>query len=101
MKQKLQETSLLCSQDLFCHERRWHIIEVWDVRKLWPEQDESHLADLTVSEQVRRIIPLVLMAYGTAARDGHEVVDTRVERQAVADGQQEEMSNLVVHLLGE
>ena len=38
-----------------------------------PEQDESHLADLTVSEQVRRIIPLVLMAYDAAARDGHEV----------------------------
>ena len=92
---------LLGSQDLLCHERRWHVTEVWDVRKLWPEQDESHLADLTVSEQVRRIIPLVLMAYGTAAWDGHEVVNTRVERQAVADGQQEEVSNLVVHLLGE
>ena len=39
------------------------------------------------------------MAYGTAAWDGHEVVDTRVERKAVADGHEEEVSYLVVHLL--
>ena len=92
---------LLCSQKLFCHERRWHVVESGDVRELWPEQNESHFANLTFREQVRWIIPLVLKAQGTAAWDRHEVVHTRVEGQTVADGQQEEVANLVVHLLGE
>jgi len=39
---------LLCSQKLFCHERRWHVVESWDVRELWPEQNESHSTRLGV-----------------------------------------------------
>ena len=96
---------LFSSQDVPCHECCWHVLKSRQVGKLptelFPEEDEGHLANLTLGKQVSWIIPLVAMADGTVVWDCHEVMHTGVEGQTIASSKQEEVSNLVVHELCE
>jgi hypothetical protein len=67
--------------------------------KLCLEEQKSHLAILTLGEKVSWVVPIFITTDRAVTRDCHEMVNTRVEREAIADGEHIEVSNLMVHEL--
>jgi len=70
---------LFCRQELLVHECILHVVISWEIRelsmKLCLEEQKSHLAILTLGEQVRWVVPILFTTYRAVTRDCHEVVN--------------------------